>query len=323
MKGGLLKGIFEKEDLMQRFLLGTVSEQEQVEIEDRFVADDDFFEQLLALEDELIDAYERGALTTRERALFESRFLTRPSGRERLDFARTLRSSIARIPSDLIAMQAEASPISWWQNLLASLRAPRRPVTWAATLVLIVMLGGVLWVILDRSKSPSPAELAQNQPAPQPRDSTQTVRPPGNVGAANEPEVVPLPAPSPSAPQEKKSRQATSTVVASFVLTPGLLRDSGASKTLVIPQNAAQVSFQLPLEQGTVTDYKSYRASITLADGKKIWSGSVRKSPGETLQLALPARLFEPGDYILELRGTTSARTSEAVAEYAFRIGRR
>jgi hypothetical protein len=321
MKGGLLKGIFEKEDLMQRFLLGTVSEQEQVEIEDRFVADDDFFERLLALEDELIDAYERGALTTRERALFESRFLTRPSGRERLEFARTLRSSIARIPSDLSAMQAEASPFSWWQNLLAALRAPRRPVAWAATLVLIVMLGGILWVLLDRSKSPSPAELAQSQPAP--RDSTQTVRPPENVGAANEPEVIPLPAPSPSAPQEKKSRQATSTVVASFVLTPGLLRDSGASKTLVIPQNAAQVSFQLPLEQGTVTDYKNYRASITLADGKKIWSGSVRKSPGGTLQLALPATLFEPGDYILELRGITSARTSEAVAEYAFRIGRR
>ena len=47
-------------DLMVRYLLGDLSDQERERLEQIYFADDDAFAQLSALEDELVDDYVRG-----------------------------------------------------------------------------------------------------------------------------------------------------------------------------------------------------------------------------------------------------------------------
>ena len=70
-----------EEELMVRYLLGDLPEAEQVQIEKRFLSDDNFFELLSAAEDELRYDYALGHLSARERDLFEKRFLKSPQER--------------------------------------------------------------------------------------------------------------------------------------------------------------------------------------------------------------------------------------------------
>ena len=62
------------DDLMKRYLLGDVSDEEQIRLEECYFVDDDVFEQLSALEDELIDDYVRGELAEPQRNQFELSF---------------------------------------------------------------------------------------------------------------------------------------------------------------------------------------------------------------------------------------------------------
>jgi len=60
------------EVLIVRYLLGDLSEQEQVDIEDRAFSDAPYLQNILAVEADLIDEYVRGGFHENERRQFES-----------------------------------------------------------------------------------------------------------------------------------------------------------------------------------------------------------------------------------------------------------
>jgi hypothetical protein len=64
--------------------------------EDKYFADDNLHEQLLAVECELIDAYVHGELSASERRHFEDRYLATPEGREKVAGARALDAFLFR-----------------------------------------------------------------------------------------------------------------------------------------------------------------------------------------------------------------------------------
>src|SRR5512142_2012774 len=84
------------EGLLQKYLLGTLSEEEQVKVEDRAFADAGYLGALEAAEADLIDAYVRGELPSRDRRRFEDRFFLSPQRRSKVEFARAL----ARVTAD-------------------------------------------------------------------------------------------------------------------------------------------------------------------------------------------------------------------------------
>ena len=73
-----------------KYLLGNLTEEEQVEVEDRAFADGDYLSSLEATEADLIDAYVRDELSQSDRRSFELRFLTSPERRRKVEFARAL-----------------------------------------------------------------------------------------------------------------------------------------------------------------------------------------------------------------------------------------
>lgn len=75
---------------LTRYLLGELSESPMVELEKRLLADEDLFERLPIVEDDLIDAYVRGEMQSSRRQRFELRFLTLPKRRVRVELARNL-----------------------------------------------------------------------------------------------------------------------------------------------------------------------------------------------------------------------------------------
>src|SRR5712691_6045547 len=88
-----MKNRTREEELMVEYLLGGLSEEEQVEIEQRFLKDPAYFEQLQALEAELNDDYVRGELGARDQERWAHRFSTSAEWRRRVAFAGILLSA--------------------------------------------------------------------------------------------------------------------------------------------------------------------------------------------------------------------------------------
>ena len=303
---------FDKEQLLNKFLLGQLSEAERAAVEDRIISDDDFFERLLAAEDEMIDAYTGHELSAEERRLFETQFHSAPHNLERLEFAKTLRQSLVEKRGESISGLEVKSR---WSRFVQDFRF-NRPLAWATAMVLLVVALGAIWIFINRNGIVDENQLALDQPAP--GGFTPVSPQQDNVPEPGKVLVTPPPVPSPSV--QKNAMEPARPVTATFILTPGLSRDGGSARNLIIPPGTSQIQLRLPLEQGASTDFENYRVLLSLADGARVWSGAVKAAGDRTLLMNLPANLFRRGDYVLELKGVTPAGKTEAVAEYTFRI---
>jgi hypothetical protein len=152
------------DDTWVRYVLGTLPEEEQAALEERYFRDDDAFERVLAVEDDLLHEYAQGGLGEDERQRLEARLLRSPEGRERLARARAL----------LAALQEPARP--------------RRPVPWRAAAAAAAIAAPIVgWLVLDRSgprvestsagPSPTPPTNGPATPSPaiSPRPLAQVV----------------------------------------------------------------------------------------------------------------------------------------------------
>ena len=75
--------------LIRHYLLGDLPGWWRAPLERRMLADNEFYEILLAFEEELIDEYVRGELLGRKRERFEKLYLDAPRRRRQIEFART------------------------------------------------------------------------------------------------------------------------------------------------------------------------------------------------------------------------------------------
>jgi hypothetical protein len=95
----------EEEKLMVRYLLGEATDEERTYVERRFLADHDYFERILALEEALVDQYATGGLAPSEQELFDKTSVSErrenvESTKELIEHIRKKNSAIkAREPS--------------------------------------------------------------------------------------------------------------------------------------------------------------------------------------------------------------------------------
>src|SRR5438105_7885352 len=78
-------------DLLRRYLLGELTEEEQrAPVEEGLLIDDDCFEEFELVKEDLIEQYVNDELTSAERESFEQYFLTTPERREHLRHAQAI-----------------------------------------------------------------------------------------------------------------------------------------------------------------------------------------------------------------------------------------
>jgi hypothetical protein len=132
------------EDL-RLWLLGLLPDHESRVLEERLITDADFYEELLIVEDELIDEYIAGRLTTDERTAFESYFMNSPERQEQFRIANALRSYIGDA-KDPTASEA-VTPIETHDRKTPWLFSGKPIVTisLAATVLLICALAWLAW----------------------------------------------------------------------------------------------------------------------------------------------------------------------------------
>jgi hypothetical protein len=95
----------------------------------------------------------------------------------------------------------------------------------------------------------------------------------------------------------------------------------GQSRRSPVKQSSeSRESIIILLELDPNPDLQSYRARISTADGRSIWSRSgLKPSSQDALALSLNSSLLKPNNYLLTLEGLTAQGRYVSVAKYTFR----
>lgn len=90
-----MEQLVEREELIKRYLLGSLGEEEQAEVEDRLMTDEEYFNELPLVEGELADDFVFGNLSAEEEAKARDLFRVAPEWRQNLKYAEALGQFVA------------------------------------------------------------------------------------------------------------------------------------------------------------------------------------------------------------------------------------
>ena len=305
-----------QEQIIQRYLLGELSEVEQAALEEAYFNDRRLFDQVVHAENELVDQYARGLLSPATRESFEKHYLAHPKRRERANFANALAARLDE--TSQVAAVTKPNAESLWNRLFLSLRGPK--LAWAFSVALLLMTVVAAWFLLETRRLRRDLSAQQQRERELQQQATSERQRAEQLAAELERRRDDQPALSPS-PTPIKSTPA----FVSLVLAVGGTRsiDGPAPVRLVVPPGTEQVRVQLNLREN---NYARYRAVLQEAGGREVFaSASLAAKPapsGASLTLTIPAQRVASGDYILTLRGVTKTGEVEDVSKSLFSVER-
>jgi hypothetical protein len=331
-----------EEQLMSRYLIGAATEEECVEVEERFLRDAEYLKQLRALECEIIDDYSRGEMPTPERRSFERRALASPQGREQVARARKLQQQLDQMAAEVHAAPEEraTAPLiagsreSLWEKLRARLFTPAPVLRYAmAAAAALVALGG-LWLlreegllrrqvaqlIAERDLALQSEKNLQERLAAQRDELTSKIeneqrRLAAALSRNNQMrEEMRRPSGRPSGPPTSGGD------FVELALASGIERNSAEPRRLRIPMGLRMVKLQLELDPSV--NHRGYRVELSTAGGAQVWvqEGLTAQQTdwGRFVTLMIPTRALQAGEYELILRGSTNERKGEVAGYYYF-----
>jgi hypothetical protein len=310
-------------------------------LEERGLADYDFFERLLVVENRLIDDYLAAQLSPPDRAQFEQHFLASPKRRERVEFARTFLRSMAQssavaaapVPKAIAASEAGVATeeTSWserWRSFFG-FNSVGFGLAAAAAMLLAVF---AVWSFLEtRRVREELAQIKRERAELQQREQGLQARLDSQQGQTEElrkelerdrAELERLKA------EEARLQQSSFTAIASIILKPPKLRDRSPGQTpqLVINANTSSAQLTLVVDKELIgailKSHPNVRAELS-SGGKIQWSqeGLTPRSvkAGKAFVVTLPAERLSAGSYQMRLAG--SGPSGEMViATYPFKV---
>ena len=317
------------ETLIARYLLGELPEEQQVEIEDRAFSDKDYLATITTVENDLIDEYVRGELSSADRQLFESRFLASAERRKRVEFAKALRTAFSESRAGEKNVIQTAPGWSWRESLYAFLNGlnPAARLAFVAAAIVVVAGAALLFVETLRLRRQVTQLQAEKQAGQNLQQSLEAER------KRNEELNARLDQEKQQREQTDESlRQLTETpeaknpapppVIASLTLLPGLSRGGGQKPTLDLSNDVRLVRLQIGIDPEE--QYKTFAVELRTSAGRQVWNRenlAARTRRGtRAVGLTLPATVLKPGDYELRLRGLTESGAAEDVGFYYFNV---
>jgi len=294
----------DQDALLIRYLLGTATEDEQARLEEQFFTDDDQYQLLQAIEDELRYEYAEGGLSAAERKSFESRFLKTPEDRQKVELAKAVLAKAYEAQAEATVLAPKESK-NWLASIFGFLALQR--LSFASAALLVVLSAGS-WFVLRTVQLRDEVERLQAQQKRIEQETQQKLA----AGKREQDELAKELEKARAAKQAEKPAPG----VFGFVLMPGLVRGAEGPKRLVIPTGAVDVTMQLDVKgKGPFT---GYRAELQNLDGDVLWSQKVAQ-PAVTI----PARLFAPGDYVVILKGISASGEAVDAGEFYFQSVRK
>jgi anti-sigma factor RsiW len=327
--------VHDYEDACTRYLLGELSEQEQAQLEEAYFTDDALFERFIAVKDDLIDAYARGALTGQSRERFEQHFLASPPRRKHVKEAREFIRSISAISTNDVVIDPTLNSLhqrseSWWRRLVPN-PSILRPFVLRGALaaLLLVALVGSWEIIRDFQDARTERERLQNEETAhrqQEKERGRSVVPTVNENSTGLPggnaTNINTKRP-PGVAAGKQSPGPLSTQVASLYLLPFSSRGDSVSNSLLLRSDTRAVRLRLALKGD---DYSRYDAVLRTVEGEEIIRRRALKAESsgavKSVTLTLDPSLFHRRDYIVTLSGLTRGGSLEQIGDYYFRVER-
>lgn len=285
-----------------RYLLGEMSDAERQTLEERFFQDDSFFEEMLALEDELFYEYQQNCLSPSERIAFERKFLNTREDRNKMAFAEAFLQTTAELAEEKAATPGkivEDSPASWWQSIAAffNFSSPAMQFGFAAASILLLL--GVIGLFIQNArrqdemaklensrpeerrqqeqiiaeKEQQQAELerqleseklqsGQNEKQIRETDEAQRLQLEQEIAEARRRVNQPPQKNVPQSPKSQTQPPPQQRSVVALILSPGLLTRSGGEGMNRVLLSPSVKNLQLRLLLKNADDYKSYRATL-------------------------------------------------------------
>ncbi len=275
----------------------------------------------------LVARYRRGLLDPEEEQRFEEHFFACAACQDELDHQR-------RFELGLQAMQAEQemAPVPPERKPPAEgklLRFPRRPTLWLALAASLLLAAALPLAWLWQSRAGLEREAATWRTRAQQGEAERkalAVRLAQSERLAKE--------------SDEKARQLETQLAEAqappsgrdpigqpMAGTPLLLltrlRGTEPSTANRLDLRNAKGIVQLALDTGDATGFTSYRAILTDAAGKKLFSGdSLHPNALEVILLTFPRDFFAAGEYSLRLEGRRADGKLEEIEGYRFRVVR-
>src|SRR5262249_55725723 len=154
------------EELIVQYLLGSLPEEETERFDELCFVDDEFAERMSAVENDLVDTYVRGELSSRKLERFDSYYLASPRRREKVKIARAFQIHAERAVAAGQVVFAPEPPrmkttsvnlFPQWTLLPGFGAIPRLVLTAAAVLGLV----GVGWTVFELSRLRGQVDQAQ------------------------------------------------------------------------------------------------------------------------------------------------------------------
>lgn len=322
------------ENLMRRYLLGQVSPGEADFCDEASITNDDFAEELEAVENELVDDYVRHELSADDLKQFEAVYLLSPLRRKKVDFARSLQAYGAKTfaaEQSIASTSVELSPAvvklikkNWFDF-------PAFNLSWglaAAATCLFFFSGWFFWQGLQERRQANQAQTEFAALQKHERELQTQIHQQQSANEESAQELARVRTQLAALEQQKNLHQQvaknepspellTKPKTVNFSLAPQT-RGIGQVAALTVPADATAASFNLRLESDDFTAYK-----ISLRDNaanKIIWQSGKHKANGESLLFTVPANLLRGQSYAFAVTGIAADRAAEPLNSYLFRV---
>lgn len=312
----------DKKVIEMRYLLGKLSDAESARLEERSFVDDRVFDLIESAEDELIDAYVGGNLSSEDRERFENKLLKSERVAERVEFAKLFSKSA---PPQLVGY--EPAKTRWWDRLfeVSFIQNPAfRGVVLAGFLLVVGSIPALLWMQqraktrlnLERAAIEQQRQQLAQQLAEQQAKTNQLAADLQTSKA----EEVRLQQELQATKVELARSAAQPAAPASILLFSNSVRAPGALSVLSVPSTASTIRLKLILESD---DYASYQATVSSPAGKVLSKGDLKTTrSGKTrmINLEFSSQRLKSGEYAVSVSGRTPSGTYERVADYSVRV---
>lgn len=348
----------QQETELRRYLLGEMTMEEQVLVEQRLFLDNDYAELQQAVEAELIDDYLHADLSGSEREAFERHFLLQSEHRENLRIAEALKAYLAsevvvspiepvpsrtefqppktRLTSELVG-SPETDVVSSTPDFVPA-RTPlvvpffRKPIVWwslAAAALFIIAI--VTWISVRSLRGPAANEQHQaNDPrVPQPAPTEPVERPqPGPFPQNNRNTIETAQNTNqPGTAPKRRERTATLSRIVSATIMPGSPFRGGTTnvKTVTINADTETVVLTLPLRFSE--QYETYHAE--LLSGERIinrWrnlKSETNETHGAHVLVRIDSALLRDQSYRIKVRGIPTEQQAGDTEIYSFNVERK
>lgn len=278
--------------IYRRFLLGIASEDEQCRVEEAVLTGELDAGFLDTAEDELIDDYLLGEITSEERRGFEEQFLITEQRRQRLGFASALIEYSQKLSVEDHPAEQKLAPI---RSMSFKLSWKYAAVFSAAASIVLAVLTGLEWKNLQQ----------QTQVAQEAKNELTRLQ---TAAAAK----------APSGILSGSDATTSRMPVIEFEST------TRAIYPIVFHVPTAAQFARIDWRISTPLAAK-YRQVLLSGSGQQLWAQEFPAnvlSPARQSTMVLPASILVPGTYHLRLEGGSSGGQFEELADSVFRVVR-